>query len=116
MVLGVVGFTLSGGNKKGGNDDWALTPSFLLGLFLVFAALACDGIYGPYQSKIKAEYSAKNYHNMWNMGLWEFIMAAALCVFTGELQGALNFIQRHPEVMTSKLVKLFRYFFAFLAM
>lgn len=102
MVFGVVIFTLTGGNKKGnkGNDDWALTPSFFLGIALVCGALVCDGIYGPYQSKIKKQFSAKNYHNMWNMGLWEFVMAVGICMFTGELQDALAFMGRHPEVVS----------------
>lgn len=100
MVAGVVAFTLAKGSKSGSSDDWALTPTLMLGLALVIGALVCDGIYGPYQNKITKNYGAKEFQLMFNMNLYEFVLALILCFFTGELVGAVSFVQRHPEVLS----------------
>lgn len=99
MVIGVVVFTLSGSPKKGGHDDWSLTPAFCTGLVLVFGALVCDGIYGPYQNTIIQKYGANNFQLMFNMNLYELVLALVLCGITGELSGALAFIIKHPDIL-----------------
>ena len=63
MTTGVCAFTLLSGSKKK-SPDMELTPTFFLGLTLVFAALICDGIYGPYQNKICNKYKPSQFHLM----------------------------------------------------
>lgn len=99
MVLGVVGFTLSGGSKGGQGNEWELTPTLFLGLALVLGALICDGIYGPYQNKITQTYGAGEFQLMFNMNLYEWFLAVCLCAVTGELTGAYEFVLKHPEVL-----------------
>lgn len=103
MTAGVVIFTLFGGRKAGKEggerSEWDLTPTLALGLALVVGALICDGIYGPYQNTIEKKYQANAFHLMFNMNLYELGMATVLCVFLGEMQGALAFCAKHPQIL-----------------
>ena len=118
MSAGVVLFALAGPQKKKGNDA-ALDRKMVIGLALVFGALLCDGVYGPYQNKIVKSYTPAPtaYHLMFNMNLTQFFIALALCLVDvdvankgsapgvclslggGELIDAFQFTKRHPDVL-----------------
>jgi len=100
MVAGVVAFTLGSGHKKeGSSDDWSPSPALFTGIGCVVLALGCDGIYGPYQSKIVKQYGANQFHLMFNMNMWELLLAAPISYAKGDLTGALSFIERHEEIL-----------------
>lgn len=91
MCLGVVMFTLLGPKKRGA-DASALETG--LGLALVLGALVCDGIYGPYQNKIKDAHDVSAWHLMFNMNLYQGVLALLVCLAYGELAAALDFCAR----------------------
>jgi len=99
MVAGVVIFTLGSSKKKDGNDDWSPSPELFTGIGLVIAALVCDGIYGPYQSKIVKQYGVNQFHLMFNMNLYELLLALPFSYLKGDLLGAVSFIERHGEII-----------------
>merc|ERR1719387_2043302 len=84
MCAGVVGFTLLG-KKKGGSDSFSVDSKTLFGLGMVFLALICDGLYGPYQNKIVDKYKPSAYHLMFNMNMWEAMFSLVICLSTGEI-------------------------------
>jgi len=96
MTVGVCLFTLLAGSKKKG-ADMELTPTFLLGVFLVLCALVCDGIYGPYQNKICNTFKPSQYHLMFNMNVYELFFAVIICLFDGEFVHGLEFISKYPK-------------------
>jgi len=107
LCLGLVVFTLGKGMKA---EKVELDTKMMIGLCVVFCALLCDGIYGPYQNKIKSKaqeqgFKVTGYHNMFNMNLWQGVFATFFVLATGELPKVLAFIQRHPAVLV-KLVNL----------
>jgi UDP-galactose transporter B1 len=102
MTVGVCAFTLLSGSKKK-SPDMELTPTFFLGLTLVFAALICDGIYGPYQNKICNKYKPSQFHLMLNMNLYELLFAVLICILDGEFVHGIEFIQKYPEVLPNML-------------
>jgi len=106
LCAGVVTFTFGKGSKKG--ESFQLDEKMMMGLACVFAALLCDGIYGPYQNRIKTAASKRKqpitgYHNMFNMNLWQGVFAVVACVVTGELDQnggkVVDFVVRNPEVL-----------------
>mmetsp|Transcript_8620 Transcript_8620/g.13259 ORF Transcript_8620/g.13259 Transcript_8620/m.13259 type:complete len:379 (-) Transcript_8620:2586-3722(-) len=126
MSFGVAAFTLLG-PKKGGKE-MHLDAQTMIGLSLVFGALICDGIYGPYQNKIVNSYKPKpnEYHLMFNMNFAQLLISLSLCLIDfhwtpgippskvsprgvaaslclsfggGELTDALHFIERHPAII-----------------
>lgn len=102
LCAGVVTFTFGKGSKKG--EKFELDEKMMMGLCFVLLALFCDGVYGPYQNKIKTQ-AKKNgvtitgYHNMFNMNLWEGIFASVFCFYYGELPQVFAFITRNPAVL-----------------
>lgn len=99
MTAGVVVFALVGGSKGGKDSEWALTPSLAIGMMLVMLALCCDGIYGPYQNKIVKQHSPSQFHLMFNMNVYEAMMAFVLAGVTGEIFPGCEFILSHPEII-----------------
>jgi len=114
LVAGVVIFTLAKGSKKGkGPEKFVLDEKTMIGLVLVLAALFCDGIYGPYQGKIKEAAKARGqtlneFHPMFNMNFYQGVFALLFCVVgvppsadfaNCELLKALEFIKAHPAVV-----------------
>merc|ERR1719203_2419274 len=107
LCAGVVTFTFGKGSKKG--DSFELDTKMMMGLFFVLLALFCDGVYGPYQNQIKNKAAAKGtklsgYHNMFNMNLWQGVLALGFCLYYGELPQVLSFITRNPAI-SADLVK-----------
>merc|ERR1719188_984740 len=75
------------------------------GLLCVLVALFCDGVYGPYQNRIKTKAAEKGvkitgYHNMFNMNLWQGLLAVGFCLYSGELPKVAAFVTRNPAVLT----------------
>jgi len=102
LCLGVVIFTFGKGSKKG--EKFELDDKMMIGLGFVLLALFCDGVYGPYQNRIKSKAKAKGvsisgYHNMFNMNLWQGVFAVGFCLYTGELPEVAAFVTRNPAVM-----------------
>lgn len=104
LCAGVVVFTFGKGSKKG--ERFELDQKMVIGLGFVLCALFCDGIYGPYQNKLKTKAGKQltGYHNMLNMNFWQGIYALIFCLAAGELPLVLDFIARNPAV-TFDLVK-----------
>jgi len=76
----------------------------MVGLVFVTLALLCDGIYGPYQNRIKTKARERHapitaYHNMFNMNLWQGCMALFVCVVTGEIPKVVAFMSKHPAIL-----------------
>merc|ERR1712115_56156 len=68
----------------------------------------CDGIYGPFQNKIAitCEKEGKTlypHHLMFNMNIWQLLFSSLVCLYTGQFIDAINFVQRHPEIIPSLL-------------
>mmetsp|Transcript_47876 Transcript_47876/g.120699 ORF Transcript_47876/g.120699 Transcript_47876/m.120699 type:complete len:354 (-) Transcript_47876:218-1279(-) len=102
LCAGVVTFTFGKGSKKG--EKFELDEKMMLGLFFVLLALFCDGVYGPYQNRIKTKAKANGtqlsgYHNMFNMNLWQGVFALAFCLYSGELPEVMAFTTRNPAVL-----------------
>jgi len=90
----------SGDFSAGSNDEFALTPEFGYGMLLIFLALICDGIYGPYQSYIRKTYhQCGAFHLMFNMNLWQGIFSFGCAYADGELVETFEFIRRHRRVI-----------------
>lgn len=103
LCAGVVTFTMGKGSK--GGDKFELDEKMITGLFFVLLALFCDGVYGPYQNRIKTKAKERGvnisgYHNMFNMNLWQGVLAAGFCAYSGEIPEVLAFIERNPAVFT----------------
>mmetsp|Transcript_44142 Transcript_44142/g.127391 ORF Transcript_44142/g.127391 Transcript_44142/m.127391 type:complete len:328 (+) Transcript_44142:69-1052(+) len=98
LCAGVVVFTFGKGSKKG--ERFELDDKMIIGLCYVLGALFCDGIYGPYQNRLKTKAGGKltGYHNMLNMNLWQGVYALAFCLYTGELPRVIDFVSRNPAV------------------
>merc|ERR1711920_269366 len=78
------------------------------GLVFVLLALFCDGVYGPYQNKIKTKAKANGFkitgdHNMFNLNFWQGIFALCFCLAYGEIGQVMDFIQRNPSVTVDLL-------------
>jgi UDP-galactose transporter B1 len=105
MCSGVVCFTLFGGSKKGGGSEIVFDSNLAIGLGLVFGALVCDGIYGPFQGKIKQKAKEQGkqingFHNMLNMNMWQGFFSLIICFLHGnEIASAFDFCKRHPDII-----------------
>jgi len=102
LSAGVVTFTMGKGSKEG--HTFELDGKLMIGLLFVTIALLCDGIYGPYQNRIKTKACERGapisaYHNMFNMNLWQGVMALVACLVTNEFPGVAKFISTHPSII-----------------
>lgn len=110
MCVAVVMFTLLGPSKAKSTSTSASTifdSKTAIGLALVFGALVCDGIYGPYQAAIQAVpgRSVTAWHLMFNMNMYQGALSLIVCLVYGELHQAISFCERHPAVL--KVLALF---------
>lgn len=98
LSIGVALFTLtseSGPQKT--TDGHAGASTILYGAALAGAALICDAVYGPFQSKVVAKHKPSSWVLMFNMNLYEFILAVGVDLATStDLQGALTFWDKYP--------------------
>jgi len=102
LCAGVVIFTMG---KKGSKEETLeFDHKLMIGLMFVTLALFCDGIYGPYQNRIKTKAFERGapitaYHNMFNMNFWQGVMALLICIVTGELPKVAAFMSTHPSIL-----------------
>ena len=89
-------FTVESGSKK--KTDTATSNSLVFyGVALALAALVCDAVYGPYQNKIVAKHKPTSWQLMFNMNMYELLIAVTYDLLTStDLQGAMSFWERHP--------------------
>eukprot|EP00306_Pavlova_sp_CCMP459_P012319 CAMPEP_0185189824 /NCGR_PEP_ID=MMETSP1140-20130426/6266_1 /TAXON_ID=298111 /ORGANISM="Pavlova sp., Strain CCMP459" /LENGTH=349 /DNA_ID=CAMNT_0027756411 /DNA_START=46 /DNA_END=1095 /DNA_ORIENTATION=+ len=99
LTAGVLFFTLRQPKKGDGLSDFHLDPKTLYGLGLVFLALCCDGVYGPYQNKLAKTYDVSEFHLMLNMNLWQGLFALLMIIPSGELVECFDFVMRYPGVL-----------------
>lgn len=92
LCLGLIVFTFGKGMK---DEKVELDTKMMIGLGVVLCALLCDGVYGPYQNKIKSKAQEQGnkvtgYHNMFNMNIWQGTFAIFFVLVTGELPKVLT--------------------------
>mmetsp|Transcript_6819 Transcript_6819/g.10436 ORF Transcript_6819/g.10436 Transcript_6819/m.10436 type:complete len:367 (+) Transcript_6819:184-1284(+) len=103
LSLGVILFLFYKPSKKGkhASSEFELTPEFVWGLLMIFLALICDGIYGPYQTYIRKSYKQCGaFHLMFNMNMWQGLFSVIFVLRDGELFELISFIDRHPKVIS----------------
>ena len=92
LSAGVGLFTFTVEHKKDGTGGHVL-----YGVALALAALVCDAVYGPYQNKIVAKHAPSSWQLMFNMNLYELVIAVGYDLLTStELQATMAFWERHP--------------------
>lgn len=101
LSIGVALFTFSSEGDSGKQKAIGAGPggvsSLMYGVGLAGAALIGDAIYGPYQNKIVAKHKPSSWVLMFNMNLYELLLAVGVdLVSSTELQEAFAFWERHP--------------------
>lgn len=89
-----------------------------LGEIMLLVSLACDGITGAIQERMKTEYQTRSGHMMKAMNLWSMLFLGAALSVTGEGLEFIGFVGRHPavlwEIMTFCVASAFGQFFIFM--
>lgn len=119
IVLGVALFMYkdkaAASSSKGGEEGGSLIG---LGELLLILSLACDGITGAIQERMKAEYKTKSGHMMKAMNLWSMLFLGVALTLTGEGVAFIAFVGRHPavlwEIATFCVASAFGQFFIFM--
>ena len=104
LSIGVALFTFSSESGAGKHKSTGMeltgpggVSALFYGVGLAGAALVGDAIYGPYQNKIVAKHKPSSWVLMFNMNLYELVLAVGVDLFTStELQEAWAFWERHP--------------------
>jgi len=116
LLIGIIIFSLNNPAKasKMKSAIFIWNNDTIFGLIMISLALSCDGVYSPYQNKItkdceKAGKKLYPHHLMFNMNVWQTIFATIFCLYTGQFIEAIDFVQRHPEMLWNLL------YFAFIA-
>jgi UDP-galactose transporter B1 len=102
IILGTVIVSMSGKSGSG-------KASSSLGIAFIFLSLACDGITGGMQNRLKNKakelgVKPKPYDFMFWTNLFMAVTAVVVAVGLGELQTGLNFCMKHP-VIFEKILK-----------
>jgi len=95
LVIGVSIFLYSPAEKKPIDESQAE----LFGHTLLLFSLACDGLCGGVQEKIRSSFHPSVQQMMMWTNLWSFVITFPLLIYTGQFQEAHSFIQRHPEII-----------------
>eukprot|EP01012_Entosiphon_sulcatum_P057597 TRINITY_DN8139_c0_g1_i1.p1 TRINITY_DN8139_c0_g1~~TRINITY_DN8139_c0_g1_i1.p1 ORF type:complete len:318 (-),score=52.25 TRINITY_DN8139_c0_g1_i1:303-1256(-) len=101
LSLGIAVFFLGApsGKSSNGESEYAWTAELGIGIALVLVSLFFDGVYGPYQNRIVHRFRPSSYHLMLNMNLFQALIALFPVLFKGEVQEALSFCHRHPDMV-----------------
>ena len=120
LLAGVLGFQFWDKKASSSKDTLIFDDKTAFGFLLVLGALICDGIYGPYQNRIKSnttlKYSSESkqlsavdakfknfklssHHLMFNMNFFQGIFALGICLYEAELPKVLAFIAKHPDIL-----------------
>ena len=96
LSAGVALFTFTSEGAKHKHAGYS-SGHVLYGASLAVGALLCDAVYGPYQNKIVAKYATSSWVLMFNMNLYELVLAVVYDFLTStELQGAFAFWEKYP--------------------
>lgn len=95
LVIGVSIFLYSPADRKPIDESKAE----LFGHTLLLFSLACDGLCGGVQEKIRSSFHPSVQQMMMWTNLWSFVITFPFLIYTGQFQGAQSFIQRHPEII-----------------
>lgn len=89
-----------------------------LGEIMLLLSLACDGITGAIQERMKSEHATKSGHMMKAMNLWSMLYVGVALTATGEAIEFLGFVSRHPaviwQILTFCVASAFGQFFIFM--
>jgi len=70
-----------------------------LGLVLLLASLALDGLTGPFQDDLFKKHSPTSPHMMYYSNLWATLFMFIAVLITGDLQPTIDFCTRFPEII-----------------
>lgn len=90
IVLGVALFMYKDKAAKAATDS-----GIGFGEALLLVSLACDGVTGAIQERMKAEHSTRSGHMMKAMNLWSMLFLGVALVVTGEGVEFIGFLSRH---------------------
>lgn len=118
VLMIVVGVALFMYKDKAGKAAAEAGSGIGLGEILLLVSLACDGITGAVQERMKAEHSTRSGHMMKAMNLWSMIFLGVALVLTGEGLEFIGFISRHPgviwQILSFCVASAFGQFFIFM--
>jgi UDP-galactose transporter B1 len=116
VLLIVAGVALFMYKDKAGNSTEEMGLG--LGEMMLLLSLACDGITGAIQERMKSEYQTKSGHMMKAMNLWSMLFLGAALGVTGEGFEFIGFVSRHPgvlwQILTFCVASAFGQFFIFM--
>ncbi|KAK4530472.1 hypothetical protein CCYA_CCYA04G1329 [Cyanidiococcus yangmingshanensis] len=70
----------------------------LVGWALLLVSLLMDGVVGPLQEHVRAQYGVDAIQFMFAQNAWATIWLAPLLLVTGQGLGAWSFLQQHPDI------------------
>lgn len=73
------------------------------GYILLVISLAMDGFTGGIQDKMRSEHQPSFSHLMYNMNFWSSIILSAALLITGEIWLFIDFVKRHPNILSDIL-------------
>jgi len=118
VLMIVVGVALFMYKDKAGKAAAEAGSGIGLGEILLLVSLACDGITGAVQERMKAEHSTRSGHMMKAMNLWSMIFLGVALVLTGEGLEFIGFVSRHPgviwQILSFCVASAFGQFFIFM--
>jgi len=118
VLMIVIGVALFMYKDKAASKSDAGNEGLGIGEILLLVSLACDGITGAVQERMKTEHKTKSGHMMKAMNLWSMMFLGAALVVTGEGFEFLGFIGRHPgvlwQIITFCIATAFGQFFIFM--
>lgn len=82
IVVGVALFMFKDGAKSAKEEG---AGAIGVGEVLLMVSLACDGLTGAVQERMKAEHATKSGHMMVAMNKWSILYLGAALTFTGEI-------------------------------
>jgi len=75
------------------------TSPTTLGILLLLGSLALDGLTGPFQDELIKTYKPSSPHLMFYSNLWASVVMFVVVIGIDDLQPALEFCMRNPEVI-----------------
>ncbi len=73
-------------------------PSSFIGVFCILCSLACDGITGGLQKRMKKKLNPSGFEFMFYTNLSMAAVATLVALVVGDISSALSFLSRNPEV------------------
>mmetsp|Transcript_19519 Transcript_19519/g.25233 ORF Transcript_19519/g.25233 Transcript_19519/m.25233 type:complete len:374 (+) Transcript_19519:104-1225(+) len=92
ITAGIAMFQLSGKTKSTGKEN------SYFGLFLLFVSLACDGLTGSNQTKLKQKCTPTVHQMMFFTNMWAVVILTIGCVFTGQLMSGFSYVLANPGI------------------